>query len=319
MEKPFSLTLEGRDWSRLYFWYWVPMLLLLILNQVASRQSATDPTSLTPLLIGLAISFLTMLLQTYFAVPIYRTWLPRLTLDGKPFAFGGDTTDYLVLNIKGFLLSVVTLMIYGPWYVRDVLRYLARETSYEGQPARFVGKAGGLLGRLVILVVLMVALVGVVALTIPATTLQAGAHDPAMILWATTVTFVAILILMGPLMTILYTWMVQFTWNGLEVRWKAPFVGTALFVIGQVLLILITLGLWWPAASVHLYRYFVKHLSVAPEGADQRPLAFTGKAGEGYWFLWGQALLTLVTIGFYGAWSGPTVARWFLDRTIRAN
>ena len=60
MKQVFSFTLEGRDWSRLYFWYWGPMLALMILSMVTSRQSEAQPTSLTPLLLSLAISFLTV-------------------------------------------------------------------------------------------------------------------------------------------------------------------------------------------------------------------------------------------------------------------
>lgn len=321
MKQTFSFTLEGRDWSRLYFWYWGPMLALMVLSLVTNRQAETQTTSLTPLFLSIAISFLTMMLQSYFAVPIYRTWLGKLTIDGRPVGFGGDIQTYLLLNVKGFLLSTVTLGVYLPWYARNVLRYLAKETTFEGEAPAFTGKPSHLLWKVVGALVVFLLLVGFVFLQVFHLGKGAAAGPAPEVYAATAITFFAIVLLMGPFLYLVYQWTLQFRWRGWDLRLGGSFVSGALFVLGQVLLTLVTLGFWWPAASVHLYRFFVGRVELGPEeGVDTR-LVFEGKAGEAYGFLWGQALLTAVTLGFYGAWSGPAVTRWFTDRTfaIRAN
>jgi len=322
MKQTFSFTLEGRDWSRLYFWYWGPMLALLVLSMVTSRQSETQPTSLSPLLLSLAISFLTMMLQSYFAVPIYRTWLGKLTFEGRPYAFGGDIQTYLLLNVKGFLLSTVTLGIYLPWYARNVLRYLAQETTFDGEAPAFTGKPSQLLWKCVAALVVFVALVGVVALQIAGVHYDAAASNSAAVVVPATLAAVGLVLLFtGPVTYLVYQWMLQFRWKGQELRRGGEFVSGALFVLGQTALIVVTLGFWWPAATVHLYRFFVGRVELGPEGSVDSRLTFEGRAGEAYGFLWAQLLLTLVTLGFYGAWSGPNVARWFTHRTfaIRAS
>jgi len=314
MKVPFSFTLEGRVSSRLYYWYWGPSLLLLLLSlAVPAPKGAELGANLGPFLISMAISFLSMLVQSFFTVPILKTWLPRLSVEGRAFSFGGDTNDYLVLNVKGFLLSVVTLGIYLPWYTRSVLDYLARETSFEGESARFTGKPGRLLlivlGFLVVLVVLVFSLVGstVASMALSAT--------PTPRLSAMIPIFVLVFVVTAPLIYLVYAWMVQFSWKGLKVRWTTRVLPASAVVLGQLGLTVLSLGLWCPGATLVLYRYFVRHTVVEDETGALVNFSFEGSLGEGWKYLWIQALLTLVTLGFYGAWSWTNVTRWLATRT----
>lgn len=319
MKHPFSFTLEGKDWSRLYLWYWTPSLLLLILNLIRKEPPAGDSAAvLGNLFLSLAISFLTMLVQSYFTVPVLRTWLPRLSVDGKAFSFAGDTNDYLLLNVKGFLLSVVTVGIYLPWYARNVLDFLARETSFEGSSARFTGKPGRLLAWFLgvffgALVATFLVVWGLVSLG--SRTGLSGGEPGASSFAITAVTFGLVVLLVCPLVYLIYSWMVQFTWNGRTVRWTTRFWPATATVLVQVVLTVCTLGIWWPGAVLCLYRYFAARTVVEGEGTLVR-FSFEGKTGEGFLLLWGQALLTLVSLGFYGAWSGPKVTRWIAERTF---
>lgn len=318
MKTPFSFTLEGRDWSRLYYWYWGPSLLLLLLSVAVPEPRGTEigaaglGATMGPLLISLAISFLSMMVQSFFTVPILRTWLPRLSVEGKAFSFGGDTNDYLLLNVKGFLLSVVTLGIYLPWYTRDVLDYLARETSYEGESARFTGRPVTLLliglgfAALVIFLVL-----GVMGTAAAASIAAQPPRQLAMLMPA----FFGVIVLMAPLIYLVYAWMVQFSWKGLRIRWTTRVLPASAMVLGQLGLTVLSLGLWWPGATLVLYRYFARHTVVEDETGAVVRFSFEGPLGEGWKYLWIQTLLTLVTLGFYGAWSGPNVTRWLATRT----
>lgn len=314
MKIPFSFTLEGRDWSRLYYWYWGPSLLLLLLSMAVPEPKGTDlAANLGPLLISLAISFLSMLVQSFFTVPILKTWLPRLSVEGKSFSFGGDTNAYLMLNVRGFLLSVVSLGIYLPWYTRDVLDYLARETSFEGESARFTGKPVRLLliilGFFALLVVLAVGLIGALVGNMAVS----GARVPS--LQALIPVFLVAIAVMAPFLYLVYAWMVQFSWKGLKIRWTTQVLPASAVVLGQLVLTLLSLGLWWPGATLVLYRYFARHTVVEDEAGAVVRFDFEGAIREGWGYLWVQSLLTLVTLGFYGAWSGPNVTRWIASRT----
>lgn len=308
MRKPFEFTLEGRDWSQLYVWYWGPTLLLLVLSLAAPEPKADDPASpFSSLGISVAISFLSMLVQSFFTVPVLRTWLPRLSVDGKAFSFAGETNDYLVLNVKGFLLSLITLGVYLPFYTRDVLKYLARETAFDGVSPRFTGKAGTLLGALSLVLVAMVVLIGVVSL---------GAGRSLNSITATALAFGVVVLTLGPALYLVYWWMVQFSWSDRRIRWTTRFLPASSTVVIQLLLTVVSLGIWWPGALLILYRYFVAHTIVEDESGVRVRFAFEGRIGEGFRLLWGQTLLTLVTLGFYGAWSGPNISRWVAANTV---
>jgi len=313
MKNTFSFTLEGRDWSRLYYWYWGPSLLLILLSLAVPEPKGADPAgSMGALLLNLAISFLSMLVQSFFTVPILKTWLPRLSVDGKAFAFGGETNDYLLLNVRGFLLSVVTLGIYLPWYTRDVLGYLAKETSYDGESARFTGRPATLLliglAFLALVVFLVLGAMGSAASA-------AVSAQPSRLLAVMVPVFFGVIVIMAPLIYLVYAWMVQFSWKGLKVRWTTRVLPSSAMILGQIALTILSLGLWWPGATLVLYRYFVRHTVVEGDAGTVVSFAFEGDLGEGWGYLWVQSLLTVVTLGFYGAWSGPNVTRWFATRT----
>ena len=44
-------------------------------------------------------------------------------------------------------------------------------------------------------------------------------------------------------------------------------------------------------------------------------MGFEGSIKKGFGLLWGQALLSIITIGFYLPWAYPKVARWILEST----
>jgi uncharacterized membrane protein YjgN (DUF898 family) len=315
VKQPFSFTLEGREWSRLYLWYWIPSLLLMVLSLAIRNPAPGEDAVWGPLLLSLAVAFVQMMVQAFFTVPIYRTWFPHLSVDGKAPSFSGDSQDYVMLNVKGFLLSAVTLGVYLPWYARNVAAYLADQTSFDGERPRFTGRPVNLLLRSlavfgVMLVVVLALVAGMVGLGLTRGTAPAGQ------LAVTAVTFVAILLVLGPWMYLIYHWFVQFSWKDRVVRWTTKLLPSAALIVGQFLLTVVTLGVWWPCAALILYRYFAGRTVVEESGVVRVRFSFDGTLGEGFLLLWGQALLTLVSLGFAGAWTGPRVARWMAAHTF---
>jgi hypothetical protein len=92
------------------------------------------------------------------------------------------------------------------------------------------------------------------------------------------------------------------------------FDGGALSHVGVRLLAAVvtigTLGFGFPLGFVLVRRWKATHLTV-----DGRRLAFNGSAREllARWVPWW--ILTLVTLGVYGLWVYPRVARWAWERT----
>lgn len=87
----------------------------------------------------------------------------------------------------------------------------------------------------------------------------------------------------------------------------ATYLGTGIL---QLLITVCTLGICYPFALVLGQRWRAKHSYI-----DGQRLAFTGSAWGlfGNWLKW--LLLCIVTLGIYGFWVGPRLARWKWEHT----
>ena len=85
------------------------------------------------------------------------------------------------------------------------------------------------------------------------------------------------------------------------------YVGTGILAL---LITVVTLGICYPFAVVLNQRWRAKHSYI-----DGRQLAFTGSALGlfGLWIKW--FLLIIITLGIYGFWVGPRIARWKWENT----
>lgn len=82
-----------------------------------------------------------------------------------------------------------------------------------------------------------------------------------------------------------------------------------------IFLTVITLGIYLPAAYIKVYRYLVGHTEIQTEQKQEGRLGFRGRSGWGFGLLWGQILLTTVTLGVYAPWALAKVGKWFLSNT----
>lgn len=95
----------------------------------------------------------------------------------------------------------------------------------------------------------------------------------------------------------------QFAFDG----GAATYVGTGILAL---LITLCTAGICYPFALVLRERWRAKHSYI-----DGHQLQFTGSAWGlfGNWIKW--FALIVITIGIYGFWVGPRIARWRWEHT----
>lgn len=297
MTKMFEFTLKGREWFPLWAMFWVPTLLLQGLSYLIPFPAGSGP-SWGPLLLTLAVLFLQTLVTAWFQIPLLGVQLSRLSVGGLRFDFRGDSLTYTAMNAIGFLLSVVTLGLYLPWYLKRVLNYLAEQTSFEGSSPEFQGRPLPLLGTFVLWVVIM--FVAVIVMVVPLVLLT----GPDQVTLLTTIAlYPLILLLVAPLVYVLYRWMVDYSWNGVTIRWRTKFWRANGMILGQLVLCLVTLGIYTPVACLRLYEYFLTRTAVERGGFAVATLSYDRQAGPGLGLCWSQLLLTVVTLGFYYPWA----------------
>ena len=86
----------------------------------------------------------------YFFV---RATAGGMALSGERFEADYPPRRYAALCTKGILLGTVTLGVYLPWFIRDVVRYFAEGTSFRFHALEFRGSASALFSYAVLLCV----------------------------------------------------------------------------------------------------------------------------------------------------------------------
>jgi uncharacterized membrane protein YjgN (DUF898 family) len=85
------------------------------------------------------------------------------------------------------------------------------------------------------------------------------------------------------------------------------YVGTAVLAF---LITVCTLGICYPFALVLRERWRATHCYI-----DGRQLVFNGSAWALFGLWWKWLFLIIITLGIYGFWVGPRIARWRWENT----
>ncbi len=313
----FAYSLSGRKLFPLFIGFYIPYLICYAAALGGARlaQNGLNPEG-TALAAAGYLGLL--LLYLLFTIPFLRRLLPALSLEGQALEFRGSTGRFLGLNLLGILLSVVTLGIYGPWYAARVTRYLAAETSYRGTSWEFAGKGG----RLFVILLLCLAL-PVAAITAAFTLLLVGrgggigqGESYSLVF---SVMVVVVLLVIPPYLYLIYRWLFTGLRLGPQaVRWNTRFWPAVGFLFLQLILTLLSALVYWPGAYIRLYAYFARRTVLTEGESVRQAVGFDGPMGNGFLLIWGQTLLTLVTLGIYTPWAMARVGRWFAEHTSLA-
>lgn len=332
MKTSFEFTLEGKDWWKPFLPVWAVYLIYMGVTQASNTAQKTGGGS-TLALLGVFIAFLAMLaVGSAFMIIILRIVLPKLSIGDKRFEFHGEVGTFVGMMFLGVFLTVITLGIYMPWFVKKLASYLCSETRFGGETPEFLGKPKKLLLIYLPFLLIMVAIIVVAVLVSMGSFLPSGelfgdygssgygfdadyARASGMPIAASIITFLLVLFLCIPFTYLIYRWYVNFSCGGATLSWKTSFWPSCFYILGQACLTIITLGIYWPAATLKLYSYFAERTVIEREGREEGRLGFEGPIGKGFGLLWGQALLCIITLGIYIPWGYSKVGSWILENS----
>ena len=145
---------------------------------------------------------------------------------------------------------------------------------------------------------------------------QAAGSGGGVQLITTLVTFLFVLYLLVVFTYLVYKWYVDMRWRDVAVRWQTRLWPSCGFILGQVLLSVVTAFIYFPAAFLRVYRYFAARTILTKEGAEIGRGGFDGALGKGFGLIWGQALLSMITLGFSLPWAYASIGRWLVGSTF---
>jgi uncharacterized membrane protein YjgN (DUF898 family) len=316
MDSRFEFSLEGRDWWKPFIPFWIVYLAYLAMSLAPRYKPGLEAGGARfwgYFALTMAFLFILVIAQSILTVVLGRIFAPKLSLAGHRVDFDGEVGAFVKLNVVGFLLSLITIGVYLPWYLRKIMAYLAAHVSVEGNKASFDGKGGRLFKYCLLSLWLPIIVVTVLfILAAKAWGFPSGGSPSLM----TAVLSIFLFLVLVPFIYLTYRWYVDFTCSGIHVAWKTEFWPACLFLLGQLALTIITVGIYWPAAILKCWRYFAEQTVLTRGEEELGHLGFDGKIGSGFGLFWGQGLLCLITLGFYIPWGYARMSRWLIGATV---
>jgi uncharacterized membrane protein YjgN (DUF898 family) len=318
MKQNFVCTLTGKNWWKPFMLFIVLFLAVFIPVQLASMGPSTDSgKAMATFFFVLAMEGLLIVIQAAFSVVLMKIAYAAISANGKPFSFTGDIGQYVKINILGFLLCLVTLGFYIPVYARKVTAYVVEHSAYDGEKARFLSRTSKLYKYYVLALLLpVIAIVVIFGLILANSPLEANSPIASSAGGIVLVLYLVLFIALIPFIYLAYKWMVNIGWKNLTISWDTQFWPSCRFLLVQLLLSVVTLGIYWPAAIISVYRYFAGKTVIGENGSEKSRLGFEGKTGKGFALLWGQTLLTVITCGIYLPWAYANCLRYFVNATV---
>ncbi len=222
----------------------LPLLVLDLLGNASSL-----PTGVR-VLAGLLSVLLVLTLSAVAVVAAQRYRLSRTSWRAIRFSFRGGMKAFVKLFLAGTLLTGVTLGLYYPVFFIRQMRFLISHSSVGNRRFEFDGSAGGLVGPYLLAIAVSVAVIVIVPF--PTSFLQ-------LLIWAfgLVVPWTAYLVKQQ-----------TYVWNHTSIgnaHFRLNIEGMDYFALkfGNLLLLVLTLGLGWPWVSVRNVRFLCKHLTLA--------------------------------------------------------
>ncbi|MCV5289083.1 DUF898 family protein, partial [Escherichia coli] len=69
------------------------------------------------------------------------------------FVFTGKGGEYFLICLVNFLLTIITLGIYGPWALVKCRRYICQHVTLKGQPFSYKGTGGAIFVSMLLIMV----------------------------------------------------------------------------------------------------------------------------------------------------------------------
>jgi len=308
MKTYFDFTLTGKK----FFPVWILFIVLLIvpygflLFEINDMQPGEIPD----------MSFFLLPVAMFFVAFILTFYMARLLIEGigykdKSIVFNGTFGEYMVKVLLGFFLSIITLGIYIPWFVKDITGFFVDNSSYDSETFKFKGKGGKLFVILTLSLVLPIIIMSIIL------GVYFYMNNPTELSKYSILSQLLMTIILIPYMYLVYRWMANVDYKNFNIRWKTNFWDSCNKIALQMVLTFITIGIYFPMAVVKLYKYFADR-TVAISDEKKLNFGYDIERSKDFLFLWGQVLLVIVTLGIYYPWALCKIGKRILNKTYLA-
>ena len=240
-------------------------------------------------------------------------YMVKLTIEGiefkgESFVFEGTFGQFIGKFILGLFLTIITLGIYSPWFITKMQKFFVDNTSHDSNNLIFGGTAGKLFKIMFFATFLPIMALIIVLVSIQ---IKTGSYDQKTVGYYTNLITFVILI---PYLYYLYKWMVNVTFEDYIIHWETSFWNSFGKILLEIFLSVITIGIYYPYARLRLYKYFVDRTFANSENS-RRGFGYELEPQKDFLYIWGQILLTIITLGIYYPWAYCNITGRILSKT----
>ena len=237
---------------------------------------------------------------------IIKITIEHVKFNNSQINFNGKFLTYLGKILLGFLLSIVTLFIYMAWFIKDIMRFIVNSSSMDDAKFEFKGKGSTLFS--ISLLLFFVPFI-VLAILLSMEIIAPDQNTVYMIIFQGIWT-----IIMIPYMYFVYKWMVDVKYKEYTIKWHTNFLKSCGKILVEMLLTVITLGIYTPLAYLKLFKYFSER-TIAEKDESSLQFGYELDSKNDFLFIWGQLLLTIITLGIYYPWAYSKIGKRVLSKT----
>ncbi len=310
MKNYFNFLLEGKR----LFLIWLLFLAFFVLPYVLITLNMKDLSPEVGSSIMILLAFLLLILISFvFVFYITKLMIEGLQYKDKTLVFSGSFGKYLGVILLGYFLSIITLGIYMAWFIKNIYKYFINNTSYDGQNLQFNAK-GAKLFLLILLLVFIPMLILSVLMYFVFPDFASGNITGQLITGQVLINQIVVLLIMIPYSYLFYKWLINIDYKDMKISWETEFWPSCGKIALEILLSLITAGIYYPLAIVRLYKYFAEKTRIKGENRELK-FAYDIDHGRDFLYLWGQILLTIITAGLYYPWALCKIYKRILSKT----
>lgn len=303
MKNYFDFTLTGKRLLPVWIFFYLAVIIpyALYSYQMTLATHERDPKSLSSLFI-----FAIMMVGYLAVFYIIKMIIESVKFKDDTIHFEGRFLTYVGKVLLGFALTIVTLSIYMAWFIKDLSKFFCNNSTLNAERFQFMGKGGRLF-----LILLLTMILPIIILTIYSINFLNPTNQSLIGLILFEGIFMIILI---PYFYFCYKWMVDIQYKGYSIKWKTTFFDSFLKILTEFLLSIITCGIYLPMAYLRLFSYFSEKTIAEREDATLQ-FGFDYHAKKDFFYIWGQILLTIITLGIYYPWAISKIGKRFLTQT----
>lgn len=260
-----------------------------------------------PSLLILPLMLLLIIIAFVFTFYLTKLAIENITYKDKAIVFEGTFGKFMGKILLGFLLTMITLGIYGAWFAKDMIRYFTNNSFYNAENFEFKGKGGKLFIILLLTLILPLILVSIILVAF-----MAGHKDQDS---SKVIMFQLIfLVILIPYIYSVYKWSANVNYKDFHISWETNFWNSCGKLAIEILLSVITIGIYSPLAVIRLYKYFAER-TVAVGNEKKLTFGYDIDPLNDFLFIWGQILLTIITLSIYYPWAYCKVRSRILGKT----